>query len=494
MFSFKTPDGKINLREALPPIIGIAAIIFLFLWPAYNPTVVILGVRIITFVILAVAWAKFSGPTGYMSLGTAAFFGIGIYYAALVGGNLPLPVLMLTGAAVSFVIAALLGVVTLRLKGVYFTIFTFGLTELLRNFVMWYELEMFGVRGRSVPTEPQLTVYYYLIGLMVILLVFCYIVRRSSFGKALVGIGQSEESAAHIGINTTFVKVIMLAITSAFMGAAGAATATRRMYVDAETAFEMNYAFLPVIMVIFGGTRNLAGPVIGAIIFGYIQTFLITRFALFYMIAMGFVMVLSILFMPDGIVGLIYKTSEKVRARANIEWTDWKWSFLNLPGKLWMTLIGTVVFAVFSILTWVKLFEVVNINLWNFWSELTYYRWLFDEHMGISAVRITIMAFSILLVISLALLVVSMVLHKSSKRTMFAYTGFGIAVFITAFFILMMTGIPAVELTIFPTLAFVAALCSLVFFVKLPIVGAGPERLRDTLPVAVNGGAGNADS
>jgi branched-chain amino acid transport system permease protein len=269
---------------------------------------IVLMSTILMYVTMSVSWNIFCGSTGYVSLASAAFFGIGIYSSALFGGfNLPLPVLMLIGGLISFVLALLLGAATLRLRGVYFTIFTFGLGELLKNFVLWYEITYSGLRGRTVVTYGNTQVFMCMLGMAVIVIIAAFLIKRSRLGLALMGIGMDEDAAAHAGINTTFTKVITFAITSFAVGAVGAAKATTMIYVDPPIAFNMLMSFMPVLMVIFGGMNSFVGPVIGAIAFTLIQEKLTTEYPQWYMIIFGTIMVLSILFLPNGLMGLVKK-------------------------------------------------------------------------------------------------------------------------------------------------------------------------------------------
>jgi branched-chain amino acid transport system permease protein len=272
--------------------------------PAYTP---ILLSNILMYIILTVSWTLFSGPTGYMSLATAAFFGVGIYTAAFLGNTLPLPVFIVTGGLISFIVALLVGALTLRLRGIYFAIFTFGLVMLIAHLLMFWELHVTGTRGRFVVIIDYNTIYYAMLVLFVALMLTAYFIRRSKFGLALQSIGENEEAAAHIGINVTLVKIINFAVSAFFIGAAGATIATRWTYIDPGIAFDVRYSFLPVLMAIFGGMGQLYGPVIGAIIFAYLQEILITRFSELYMLIFGVVLVVAILYLPDGLVGLIQK-------------------------------------------------------------------------------------------------------------------------------------------------------------------------------------------
>jgi branched-chain amino acid transport system permease protein len=296
----------------MPGITGLVLVLLLTLplyAPGYTP---ILLTSIMMYIILSVSWSMFSGPTGYMSLATAAFFGIGIYAAAFLGKTLPLPVFIIAGGLASALVALLVGALTLRLRGIYFAIFTFGLVMLIAQLLMFWELHVTGTRGRFVVVIDYNTIYYAMLGIFVILMLTVYLIRRSRWGLALQSIGENEEAAAHIGINTTMIKVVFYALSAFFIGAAGATIATRWTYIDPGIAFDAEISFLPVLMAIFGGMGNLYGPVIGAIIFSYLQEVLITRFTELYMLIVGLILVISILYLPNGLVGLVQKLWNRV--------------------------------------------------------------------------------------------------------------------------------------------------------------------------------------
>jgi branched-chain amino acid transport system permease protein len=259
------------------------------------------------YIVLSVSWALFSGPTGYISLAPAAFFGVGIYMSAILGKVLPLPVVIGIGGLASFCLALLVGALTLRLKGIYFAMFTFGLVELIKHLLLWYEITMTGTRGRFVIVVDNNIIYYVMFIILVILLFTAYFIRHSKFGLALQSIGENEEAAAHIGINVTLMKVSAFAISALFMGAAGAIMATRWTYIDPFIAFNPLFSFTPVLMAIFGGLGQLYGPVLGATILTYLEEVLITRFPYYYMLIFGIILVVAILYLPGGLVGLIEK-------------------------------------------------------------------------------------------------------------------------------------------------------------------------------------------
>jgi len=281
--------------------------------PLYAPVyTVILLTSILMYMIIAVSWALFSGPTGYISLASAAFFGAGIYTAAIVGKALPLPLMIMAGALVSACLALLVGALTLRLKGIYFVMFTFGLVELLLHFILWWEVTMSGTTGRVVPPAGNATVFYAMLIILATLVLTVFMIRRSRYGLALSSIGENEEASAHAGVHVTALKIIVYAVSALFMGAAGAAMATRWTYIDPRIAFNPLVSFVPVLMAIFGGIRPLYGPIIGAAIFTYLEEFLITRFPYYYMLIFGIFMVVAILYMPDGLVGLTQRAWKKI--------------------------------------------------------------------------------------------------------------------------------------------------------------------------------------
>ena len=273
---------------------------------------IVLLTTIFMYVVLTVSWTIFSGPTGYVSLAPAAFFGAGVYTSALLGFVLPLPAIIVIGALSSACLALLVGALTLRLRGIYFVMFTFGLVELLLHFILWWEVNITGTTGRVVPTVDNTTVYYLMLTILVIVILIAYLIKHSRFGLGLQSIGECEEAAAHTGVNVTVLKITTFAVSAFFMGAAGAIMATRWTYIDPRIAFNPVLSFLPVLMAIFGGMGQLYGPVIGAVIFTYLEEFLITRFPYYYMLIFGVIMVVAIVYLPEGLVGLTQKLWNRI--------------------------------------------------------------------------------------------------------------------------------------------------------------------------------------
>jgi len=308
-----------NKRFLVAGLICLVLLILLAVLPLYAPGYWLIRLTsILMYIILTVGWVMFSGPTGYMSLATAAFFGVGMYTAAFLGNDVPMVVFVILGGLVSSILALGVGALTLRLRGIYFAIFTFGLVMLISQLLMYWELWVTGTRGRFVIVLEHDTIYYVMLVIFVVLMFTVYFIRRSKFGLALQSIGQNEEAAAHTGVNVTMVKIVIFAISAFFMGAAGAIWATKLYYVDPGIAFNPFFSFMPVLMAIFGGMGQLYGPVIGATFFTLLKEYLITSLAKWglgelYMLFFGIILVVAILFMPNGVVGVIQSVIRKLR-------------------------------------------------------------------------------------------------------------------------------------------------------------------------------------
>jgi branched-chain amino acid transport system permease protein len=237
---------------------------------------------------LAVSWAMFSGATHYLSLATAAFFGLGAYVTAWGVTSLPWPVVVGGGGLVAAAFAALVGGAILHLRGAYFAVLTFGLGELVRHAITYVEKSRFGTVGRVLTVTPDATTVY-----LTVLLVAgaavgaCAVVRASRFGLALAGIGADEERAETLGVATRRVKVAGFALSAFFAGALGAAVAVRWTYVDPPAVFNPFIGFQTVLIAMVGGAGTLAGPLASAVVFSLLTEFLRLRFPYAYLIVLG---------------------------------------------------------------------------------------------------------------------------------------------------------------------------------------------------------------
>jgi branched-chain amino acid transport system permease protein len=294
----------------------ILLIAFVLTFPLYGgPYRTIVLNTMLMYAVLAASWNFFSGTTGYMSLAPAAFFGMGIYSMALLQGHLPFPVIIVMGGLISFALAILLGLVTLRLKGIYFTIFSFGLVVFIGDVINYIEAAVYRRHAWDFPPMSQTTLLYAMLAVLVVTVLTVYFIGRSRLGLALQSIGGNEEAAEHMGINTTRIKVLTFAISAIFMGAAGVVTAPVVIYSNASLAFSVTYSFIPIVAAVFGGMGNPYGPVVGALLFGFLDKTLRATLLVYFMLGFGIVMVAVILFLPNGIMGLVPLLRDKLGRR-----------------------------------------------------------------------------------------------------------------------------------------------------------------------------------
>lgn len=264
-----------------------------------------LSLSLLNYTVLATAWAMFSGPTRYVSLATVAFFGIGAYSVAVLGEVLPWPLVLLIAAAVGGAVALLVGLSTLRLSGIYFVVFTFGLAELIRQLVTWYEVNVTRALGRYVFVDvTQAQIYWQMLALAALVFLTGWLVGRSRLGFALRIIGDDETVARHVGIDITIVKVALFALSAVFMTLAGAIMAPRWTYIDPAIAFNPMVSFQVLIMALLGGAGRLYGPLLGVIPLTLLFEFLIARFPNHFSIILGLVFLVIVYLVPNGVAGL----------------------------------------------------------------------------------------------------------------------------------------------------------------------------------------------
>jgi branched-chain amino acid transport system permease protein len=254
---------------------------------------------------LAVSWSMFCGATNYLSLATAAFFGLGAYVTAWGAGVLPYGVSVLAGGLVAAGFAALVGAAVLHLRGAYFAVITFGLGELVRHSITYYEKAYEGTVGRIIAEAPEsTTVYWTVLVVAAAATATALAVRESRLGLALRGIGSDEERAQTLGVNARRSKILAFALSAFFAGALGAAMAVRWTYIDPPTVFNPFIGFQTVLIAMVGGAQTLLGPIVSAVIFSLLTEFLRLQFPYLFLVILGFLLILLVLYLPGGIASL----------------------------------------------------------------------------------------------------------------------------------------------------------------------------------------------
>jgi branched-chain amino acid transport system permease protein len=271
-------------------------------------------INLMCYLVLTVAWALFSGTTRYVSLATAAFFGLGAYSVAMLVKEMPIYATFGVALVLGTLMAFLVGLVTLRISGMFFVIFGFGLSELMRELLVWWEINRTHTMGRYVfvPFDTTL-IYEHLLGLAVLVFLVGWLIRRSRLGVALLVIGDDETMARQAGINVPLAKVAMFVVSSVFMTVVGAVMAPRFGYLTPHFAFNPLISFQVVIMALLGGMQRLWGPVLGVVPLVVLSELLQVRFPFWYSVFLGLVFMVIVYFLPRGVTGLVEDGWEALR-------------------------------------------------------------------------------------------------------------------------------------------------------------------------------------
>jgi branched-chain amino acid transport system permease protein len=279
--------------------------------------------------ILALGLSLFLGYAGQISLGHAAFFGIGTYTTAILTTRYDVPSLLAfwVSALTASLFAYLIGRPLLKLKGYFLALATLGFNEIFLVLVREgpgftggvigiFDIPFFSLAGFIFDT--YLKQYYLIWGVLVGLVLFCKNLVRSRMGRAFLAVATSEDAASSVGINVSKIKLGLFVMGAAFAGFSGSLFACVMSTANPDT-FSLNLSILIVMMVIFGGMGNLYGPLAGAIFL----TFLIDALGQYQEYSLpiyGVILILLLIFFPDGIgtrlrVRLIYLISYWGRKR-----------------------------------------------------------------------------------------------------------------------------------------------------------------------------------
>jgi branched-chain amino acid transport system permease protein len=301
-------EARIRYRRAT---VAIGAIVVLVAVLAAAPWLLSdyqlsLMVNVMGYLVLTIAWALFSGTTRLVSLATAAFFGVGMYTVAMLVKVLPLYATFAVAIGVGAALALIVGVLTLRISGIFFVIFGFGLSEMIRELMVWWEINQTHTMGRYVYVSFDTTmIYEHLLALAVIVFLVGWQLRRTRLGLALLVIGEDETVARQVGINVPFAKVTIFIVSAMFMSLTGALMAPRFGFINPNFAFNPLVSFVVVIMALLGGLQRLWGPILGVIPLIILSELLQTEFPFWYSVLLGLVFMVIVYFLPRGMTGLI---------------------------------------------------------------------------------------------------------------------------------------------------------------------------------------------
>lgn len=314
-------------------LVVFALVLVLILVPFFTKDTYLLGVLIFIFIaIILAATFRTVMNMGYMNIAHVSFMGVGAYTSGLLATKLGLNFWICFPAAglMAGILGLGIGYATLRMKGFYFVMMSTALVEALRMFVMntphnWAG----GARGLvnipipdpivipgvlSIGFDSRINFYYLVMVAMVVFLAALYSIEKSRVGLILNAIKESDQLVQHVGINIMRYKVVAFVFAMTIVGLTGSLYAHFYSLIGPPELGFMGTAW-SIIHCVIGGWGSIAGPIIGATIISSLSEFLRT-FKQYMPIPLGIIMILMLLFTPEGIIGLPSRISRWVRKKA----------------------------------------------------------------------------------------------------------------------------------------------------------------------------------
>ncbi len=277
-----------------------------------------LGVSVLLWTTLGVAWNLLGGYAGQVSFGHATFFGAGAYTTMILylsRGVAPWWGMILGGAAAAL-LALPIGFTCFRLRGPYFSLATLAVAEIVRLVALNWEgltagpvgllitaLPPVTLLGRAVNWERQEPFFAIAAAIAVGAMLAARWLSRSRLGAYLLAVREDEDAAEAIGIDTTRSKVAALMASAFLAGVAGGFYGLYYRYVDPDAVFPISLSVEMVFIAVVGGLRTVAGPVVGAVFLTTVAELFRERFTVGHLIFYGLSMMIAIRWLPEGIWG-----------------------------------------------------------------------------------------------------------------------------------------------------------------------------------------------
>lgn len=265
--------------------------------------------------ILAHSWNVFGGLCGQISLGHAAFFGVGALscrYAWIAGA--PIPAALLAGGIGTVLVTCVIGIPTLKLRSHYFAIGTLAMAMIA---LITVQNQLPGVNflpAELVAGYSVVSRYYFCVGVGIAAVVFVGVLKHSKLGLAMEAIREDEDAAESIGINIFKYKVVAMVISSFMAGVSGGLFAIYYVSFYRYIPFELTWSFDPLLITFIGGSGTILGPVLGSLCFVILRETFALSMGQLSVIIFGAVFILIVLFFPKGLSGLIDRVHTRYAA------------------------------------------------------------------------------------------------------------------------------------------------------------------------------------
>jgi branched-chain amino acid transport system permease protein len=296
-------------------ILALAGAAFFLLAPLYYSSLS-LFVFFLMYIALTQSFNLIYGFTGYVPFGHVAFFGVGAYTTAILRAHYDVPVLLaILGGAAAAQILAFVIIPTLRLRGVYFAIVNFSISEamkvVLTNLPTDFSGGSFGI-SLSQYYNP-IASYYAMFAVAALALATVWGVAHARLHISLKAIKEDDIAAEVIGVNTTRAKILAWQLTALFPGLAGGINAWFTAVVDPSTAFNSIITVTTITYTVFGGAGTLIGPIVGTLTLYAVNDLIWSVFPFANLLVFGLILTLVVLLIPQGIVGLIVSRIPRLR-------------------------------------------------------------------------------------------------------------------------------------------------------------------------------------
>lgn len=298
--------GWLGRRPGVASGVGILVLGFPLL--VSDPYFLHLAILFLLWVVLGGSWNLLGGYAGQISFGHAAFFGMGAYTSSLLftrGGVPPWPGMLLAGLA-AVLLAIPMGWICFRLRGPFFALSMLALSEFLRLVALNWRSLTEGAVGILLPPFflGKLPYYYIIVAVAAATLLVTRLVVDSKLGFYLVAIREDQDAAEALGIDTTSYKLVALILSAFFTGMGGSFYANYMAYIDPSIVFSIvDLSIAMILVAVLGGMGTLWGPPVGALVIVGLSELFRAYFAAAHLIIYGLLIILVILFLPEGIVG-----------------------------------------------------------------------------------------------------------------------------------------------------------------------------------------------
>jgi branched-chain amino acid transport system permease protein len=293
-----------------------------------DPVAVDIFIRVLLFAFIGVAWNLLGGYAKQLSLGHAAYFGLGAYTSTILQIRYDISpwIGMAAGGVIAMLASLPIGALCFRLRGPYFTISTIATAQVLMLLFLKFRDFAWGAEGTTIPNlgdapwmmqfDDKASYYHVALALLVIGLAITLWVERSWMGYYLVALGEDPDAAEAVGVNVARIKRDIYMISAFLTGLAGTFYIQYIYFIDPNTAFNFNISVEAALVSIVGGVGTMWGPVLGALLLepaaAFVQSWLGANHGGVQLTLYAIILMAVILWRPDGLLGVLTSLHERI--------------------------------------------------------------------------------------------------------------------------------------------------------------------------------------